>query len=493
MLFNSQIFICLFLPVTLIVYFVLSTFRLNTLSKGWLLATSLLFYGYWSLLHLYLLIGSVLINFLIGSAIAKIKHHRSQAKLLLVIGITINLLLIAYYKYADFFIQSVNSLSQGSLDLLNIALPLAISFYTFTQIAYLVDVYREDIPVYNLLDYSLFVTFFPQLIAGPILRHDEMIPELGRQEKFSERSFALGMSLFTLGLAKKMLIADRLSPWVAEVFTHADAVSFVEAWFGALSYTLQLYFDFSGYSDMAVGLGWLFNINLPINFNSPYKAVSIADFWRRWHITLSNFLRDYLYIPLGGNRKGALRQQGNLVLTMLLGGLWHGAGWTFVLWGGLHGLYLAINHQWRKSGIKLPGWLGWLLTFMAVVLGWVLFRASSLTEGVVLLKTLMGGNGVVLPGNLAPILSWLSPLGIDFVGTSASTALPHLSGTSSQQLATNLGTIVMLLAGVVWLPNAKTIVEKYLPSPIAAAVLGLLLTYCLFMMSQPSEFLYFQF
>ena len=362
MLFNSYIFIFCFLPVTLVIFFGLARFRQIEAAKIWLTISSLFFYAYWNIAYLPLMVISIVFNHQIGGWIASSKPKSSQAKTLLWIGIIVNLIVIAYYKYANFFLSSVQGFVRINFALPEIILPLAISFYTFTQIAYLVDAYRGETKEanYDLLSYSLFVTFFPQLVAGPILRHDELIPQFRqlRNFVFSHKNAARGATFFVLGLAKKVLIADTLSPWVATVFNNAEAVTFIEAWVGALSYTFQLYFDFSGYSDMAIGLGLIFNIRLPINFDSPYKAVSIIDFWRRWHITLSNFLRDYLYITLGGSRRGQVRRYGNLLTTMLLGGLWHGAGWTFVIWGGLHGVYLCINHGWRKLNFSLPQDIG---------------------------------------------------------------------------------------------------------------------------------------
>ncbi len=341
---------------------------------------------------------------------------------------------------------------------------------------------------YDLITYSLFVSFYPQLIAGPILRHDELIPQLRAVKNFifSERNFALGLTLFILGLSKKMLIADNLSPWVAQVFNHADSVTFLEAWIGALSYTFQLYFDFSGYSDMAIGLGWMVNINLPINFNSPYKASSIIDFWRRWHITLSAFLRDYLYIPLGGNRKGETRRIVNLMLTMLLGGLWHGAGWTYVIWGGLHGLFLGINNVWRKLGISLPKFVGVTVTFLAVVASWVLFRAATFQDALELLQAMAGMKGIILPDTFQGVLGWI-PVGGIFQGWQPLRYLPGIGGGYSLII---LG-IVML--AVMKLPNTMQMIEQFTPKIGWGLGIATLATSCLLSLNQVSEFLYFQF
>ncbi|MDJ0730495.1 MAG: MBOAT family O-acyltransferase, partial [Crocosphaera sp.] len=330
MLFNSTIFILGFLPLTLFCFWGLSKLRLTQGVMIWLLISSLFFYSYWNIFspagqgqtiqYIFLIIFSLVINYSIGTEISHSKQFGKRAKFLLILGTILNLSVIIYYKYANFFLDSINSLFSTNYQLENLILPLGISFYTFTQIAYLVDAYRGELKKenYNLPTYGLFILFFPQLIAGPILRHDELIPQLRslKNKIFSSKNFALGLIFFTIGLSKKVIIADTLSPWVATIFNHTSSLTFLEAWVGAISYTLQLYFDFSGYSDMAIGLGYMFNIILPINFNSPYKATSISDFWRRWHITLSNFLRDYLYIPLGGSRRGEIRRYANLIITM---------------------------------------------------------------------------------------------------------------------------------------------------------------------------------
>lgn len=306
-----------------------------------------------------------------------------------------------------------------------VILPLGISFFTFQQIAYLVDAYRGETQEYSALKYGVFVSFFPQLIAGPIVHHKQIVFQLYDKAiyRFNWEKFAIGITIFIAGLFKKVIFADNLARYATPVFQDAARdmqVQFFQAWGGALAYSLQLYYDFSGYSDMAIGAAFMFGITLPINFNSPYKATSIIDFWRRWHITLSNFLRDYLYIPLGGNRKGEIRRYINLMVTMLLGGLWHGAGWTFVLWGGLHGVYLIINNQWRSLCKKLGrarqgnhGWsraIGTFITLVAVVIAWVFFRASNLDAALVLLRGMMGENGVSIPLAIAEELGFLKPL-----------------------------------------------------------------------------------
>jgi alginate O-acetyltransferase complex protein AlgI len=503
MLFNSSIFILGFLPLTLIIFWLLSKFRLAQGVMIWLLISSLFFYSYWNIFapagqgqtiqYIVLVILSVVINYQLGTEISRSELCSKKAKSLLIIGTILNLSVIVYYKYANFFLDSINQLFSTNYVLENLILPLGISFYTFTQIAYLVDAYRGEIKKenYDLPTYGLFILFFPQLIAGPILRHDELIPQLHslKNKIFSSKNFALGLSFFIIGLSKKIIIADTLSPWVRTIFDNASSLTFLEAWFGAISYTLQLYFDFAGYSDMAIGLGFMFNIVLPINFNSPYKATSISDFWRRWHITLSNFLRDYLYIPLGGSRRGETRRYANLIMTMLLGGLWHGAGWTFVVWGGLHGLYLSINHGWRKLNISLPKWLAWMITFFAVIIGWVIFRAQTLSDGIDIIQSMIGMKGIIIPGEIRGKLGFLTTFGVQLQSWNKFAYLPTFN--DSQILSFLV--IFVVTIGALKLPNSQEIVEKINFKLPWALVLGLLGTYCLLSLNRVSEFLYFQF
>lgn len=473
MLFNSYTFIFIFLPAILAGFWGLSRIASVRIAYVWLTAASILFYGFWNLSYLPLLLASIFFNYVTGHLISSCLIRSTQAKILLIAGITTNLLFIGYYKYLNFLLSSVSALFSINLYSNTSVLPLAISFYTFTQIAYLVDAYRGEVKgkKYDLITYTLFVTFFPQLIAGPILRHDELIPQLKERRKFYflSENFAPGLVIFILGLAKKVLIADSLSPWVSSVFNNVDNASLLSAWIGALSYTFQLYFDFSGYSDMAVGLGWMFNIQLPINFNSPYKAGSIIDFWRRWHITLSNFLRDYLYIPLGGSRNGRMRHYVNLLTTMLLGGLWHGAGWTFVFWGGLHGTYLVINHWWHKNGVRLPRAIAWGVTFLAVVVSWMFFRAESFEDGAALLKAMIGFSGSGLPDEPFSLSRDLIELGVQVV------------------------VLLSLLLGVLYLPNTQEMIRSFKPRLRWAIVSACIFTASLMSLNQVSEFLYFQF
>ncbi|OIQ88034.1 peptidoglycan O-acetyltransferase [mine drainage metagenome] len=396
MLFNSPLFIFLFLPVALLGFRFTRAVSWRA-AMAWLTLASLLFYAWWAPWRSWPILVSILFNYLVGRGLFRLGNCR-RADLLLKLGLLGNLAFLGYFKYTNFFMHNLDSLAGLHWQMAEVMLPLGISFFTFTQIAYLVDVRRAVAAEPSFLNYGLFVTFFPHLIAGPIIHHKEMMPQFQRPRSQPwHEDLAVGVSLFAIGLVKKVLIADAIAAHVAPVFAAAghDPVPLTMAWEGALAYTAQIYFDFAGYSDMAIGLARMFGIDLPINFNSPYKSADIIDFWRRWHITLSRFLRDYLYFPLGGNRQGPGRRYLNLLTVMVLGGLWHGANWTFILWGGLHGLALAINHQWRdRVGLRLPRLLAWLATMAVVIPGWVLFRAASLHDALRLLKGMAGLSGL---------------------------------------------------------------------------------------------------
>jgi D-alanyl-lipoteichoic acid acyltransferase DltB (MBOAT superfamily) len=519
MLFNSLPFIFLFLPLVLAGFFVLGRWN-RLVAAGWLALASFAFYGWWSPKYVFLLAGSILFNYSAGLAIVRavLAGDRVRGKRLLTAAVVANLALLAYYKYANFFLDSLNAVAGTSWSFGEIILPLGISFFTFTQIAFLVDAWQGKAREYNLVHYGLFVTYFPHLIAGPILHHGEMMPQFARREIYSPDwdNIAAGATMFLIGLFKKVMIADEIGPYGTPFFDAArsgEALTFIEAWCGALAYTFQLYFDFSGYSDMAVGLSLLFGVRLPVNFHSPYKAVNIIDFWRRWHMTLSRFLRDYLYVPLGGNRKSRTRRYINLLTTMLLGGLWHGAGWTFVLWGALHGVYLAINHGWRELRRSLgqdirksTPWgrrLGCLVTFVAVVAGWVLFRAESVPAALNMLSGMAGLNGFTLPdvwlAKWGAFGQWLAQQGVTFDDTRG-------------LVRTGLVNWIVILLAIVWLaPNSQQIMARarpalaalneapcrsglqWRPSPWLALPAAILAVVCVVNLHKQSEFLYFQF
>ncbi len=430
MLFNSFPFIFVFLPLVLLGFFALARAS-DRLAAGWLTIASLVFYGWRDPGNVALLLASICVNYYLGTRIALMHESgkRSRGRRLLLVAIAANLALLGYFKYATFFVANAQKLIGHAGPLPEIALPIGISFFTFTQIAFLVDAHRGLAREYNFTHYALFVTYFPHLIAGPILHHREMMPQFDRRATYRLNwdNIAVGLTMFILGLFKKTVIADEMAAFATPAFSAAAAgtqLTLLEAWGAALAYTFQIYFDFSGYTDMALGASRMFGIVLPLNFYSPYKAHSIIDFWRRWNITLSRFLRDYVYIPLGGNRKTVSRRYENLLLTMLVGGLWHGAGWTFVFWGGLHGIYLVINHGWRTLRRRIdiaapPGAraLATLITFVAVVVGWVFFRAADFATAVSIISGMLGQNGVVLPLQWEPVTgghTWLSNHGVQF-------------------------------------------------------------------------------
>jgi alginate O-acetyltransferase complex protein AlgI len=490
MLFNSAVFICAFLPITFL-GFVISVRVSEVLATIWLAAASLFFYAYWQPSLIWLISASMLANYSFGQTILMLRESDRLAKIVLTMAVIANLLLITYFKYYNFFANTVSTAGLLTLHTASIILPIGISFFTFTQIAYLVDARRGLVKDNSFIKYILFVSYFPHLIAGPILHHSEMIPQF-RATNYSIRleNIAVGLTIFIIGLGKKVVLADTVAPYANLVFDQ-PSVTAAAAWGGVLAYTLQIYFDFSGYSDMAIGLSYLFGIRLPLNFNSPYKAANIVDFWRRWHMTLSRFLRDYLYIALGGNRRGNARRYINLLLTMAIGGLWHGAAWTFVIWGLLHGMYLAINHLWEavaeRAGFESDAWYhrltGTAVTFIAVVVAWVFFRASSIENAIAVLDAMCGAHGWI-QWNLGWRLALQQP---DVVATI---------------------TILLLLTVVWFLPNSQEIMAHYevalekpartgwlswRPKPIHAVWVALLAITSVVMMQKNSPFLYFQF
>ena len=486
MLFNSYEFIFAFLPITFFIYFYLNHKRLTEASKGFLVFSSLFFYSWWNIAYLPIILSLMLFNYIIGNSLNNGEgHHRYSKKSILTFGIVLNIALLGYFKYMDFFIENINLVSGSNIDLLHLALPLAISFFTFQQISYLVDSYRQETKEYDFLNYALFVTFFPQLIAGPIVHHKEMMPQFAttRNKVKNYKNIAMGLFIFSIGLFKKVVIADTFAVWATQGFDVATTLNLFEAWATSLSYTFQLYFDFSGYTDMAIGAALLFNIKLPINFNSPYKATDIQDFWRRWHITLSRFLKDYVYIPLGGNRKGEFRTYNNLMATFIIGGIWHGAGWTFVFWGFLHGIALVIHRAWSKLGFKIWTWLAWFITFNFVNFSWVFFRAKEWDDAVKVLSGMFSLDNIVLPNQLAGKLAFLNSYGIEF-------------GRFTANLAAGKDLIAWLFIGFIIILFFKNSIQKisnfelnYKTSIFSAIILII----SIYSLGNKSEFLYFNF
>jgi alginate O-acetyltransferase complex protein AlgI len=498
-LFNSYEFLFAFLPVVWIGFEVLRRQGSGTLAKWWLTLSSLGFYTYWNPKFLPILLASMTISYAIARRLALTADAGGRLrKWLLVGGIFFNLSLLAYFKYTNFLVDNLRSALGIDLIVDRVVLPIGISFYTFQKIALLVDSYRGQVRHLDLSSYCLFVTFFPQLIAGPIAHHSEMIPQFkGARVGPRLDRLTVGLTLLAIGLFKKVFIADTAALAVDPVFVHAGASAgpgLVESWIGVLSYAFQIYFDFSAYSDMAVGLGWMFGIRLPINFASPYKATSVAEFWQRWHITLSRFLRNYLYIPIGGNRHGQLRHLWNLFLTMTLGGVWHGAGWTFLVWGSLHGSFLVVHRIWQKSGPRTPLvdsiWLGRVLTFLLVVIAWVPFRAPDLASMRAVYAGMLGLHGLGLRATplthpllnatlIAVLLAvvWCLPNTYEWMGAS-SPGLP-----SSGYPSTSIGAS----------PTEAPIWTAWRPAPLLGVAIGGLLFACVVKMNDVSPFLYFQF
>lgn len=465
MLFNSYIFIFAFLPLMLIGYFWLLRKRLVLGSKIWLVGGSLFFYGYWNIVYIPLLLISILINFFAGSALSTMPLDGGKRTLtkkqLLLFGIVFNIGLLGYFKYTDFFLENFNGIFAANIPLPHIILPIGISFFTFTQIAFLVDAYKNKVKEYDLLRYMLFVTYFPHLLAGPILHHAEMMPQFANKWNFALRwrNIAIGLFLFAIGLFKKVVIADTFAEWANAGFNTTVPLSLIEAWITSLSYTLQLYFDFSGYTDMAIGISLMFNIRLPINFNSPYKAKDIQDFWRRWHITLSRFLRDYVYIPLGGNQVSKYRNYTNLFSVFLIGGIWHGAAWMFVVWGALHGFAIVIHRIWKDLGFTMWNWVGWLITFNFVNITWIFFRAE---------------NWKMAQNVFFPMITF------------------HQETFQSDSVK-KLVLIVFVILLLIWLKNSQVWAIKIKNNWVFRLMIGGMLGISIIMLNKISEFIYFNF
>lgn len=380
MVFSSYEFIFLFLPFVVLVYYLLSSIENYIYQHAFLILASLFFYGYFNVSYLFLIISSVIINY----SLAKIMTRTKESKPLFIIGILFNIGLLSYFKYYDFFIHNINTVFQTSFNLKYILLPLGISFFTFQQFSFLLSVYKKKEKVERFIDYSLFVTFFPQLVAGPIVTYSEMMPQFKDMSRryLNTENFSVGVFIFTIGLFKKIVIADTLATFVNNGYNMTYSLGTISALVTVLSYSFQIYFDFCGYSEMAIGLGKMFNINLPLNFNRPYLSLNVKEFWNRWHMTLGRALGSYIYIPLGGNRKGKIRTYVNLMVTFLVSGLWHGAAWTFVVWGGLHGVASTTERVFDTSFKKIKPLIRQIMTFTFVTLAWVLFRATSWTDAI---------------------------------------------------------------------------------------------------------------
>lgn len=494
MVFSSFQFVLVFFPVVVVVFLLLQARNHIRASSLWLIAASFFFYGWWNYRYLLLPFGSVVFNFLLGR---KLLATKTGSRGLLIFGLVANLSILGWYKYAGFFADNFAAFTGLALHVPQIALPLAISFCTFQQISFLVDCHRQQVRHFDFRRYLLYIVFFPHLIAGPVVRHDELLPQLEKPRDINTRwhDLSWGIHLFTLGLFKKTVFADSMAVYADAIFNAAargDQLSMLEAWGGAIAYTFQLYFDFSGYADMALASARMLGIHLPQNFNSPYKAENITDFWRRWHITLSHFLRDYLYIPLGGSRAGVVRTYGNLVLTMLLGGLWHGAAWTYVIWGTLHGIALAVCHWW-KSFTKPRRWiipraLASFLTLLFVIFGWVIFRANSWPAARSVLCAMFGQTTLEFPRSLAFVGR------LTGVAVSPTRQLGHLADSN----VFLYGALLFLLCK--YAPNSQEWMEQHrwgsmdnLTLPRAILLAALLAICMINMLSHNEVFIYYVF
>ncbi|SVB18963.1 uncharacterized protein METZ01_LOCUS171817 [marine metagenome] len=478
------------MPVSFFGYFYLNHKRLTTASKVWLVFSSLFFYSWWNIVYLPLILTSVLFNFAIASAIVErdeLKKKYFSKKSLLQIGLVFNIGLLAYFKYADFFISNTNSLVNTDIGLLHLALPLAISFFTLQQIAFLVDSYEGLAKEKNFLNYIIFVTFFPQLIAGPIVHHKEMMPQFVsiRNKAKNYKNIAMGLFILSIGLFKKVVIADTFAIWATSGFDTATTLNLFEAWFTSLSYTFQLYFDFSGYTDIAMGAALLFNIKLPINFNSPYKATGIIDFWQRWHITLSRFITTYIYTPLVKSFDNLNFHKAMIatVITFLIAGLWHGASWMFVIFGGLHGLALVVNNYWKKTKIKMNKILAWFITFNFVNITMIFFRAEEWGDAIKVLRSMFSLDNIMLPSMLESVLPFLNKYGVEF-------------GLFTQNIQGRSFTLVFLIIGfilVLFFENSNKKLDNFKLNFINSFIFVMAFTISFYKLSGYSEFLYFRF
>ncbi len=477
MLFNSYVFMLAFLPITLCVYFLLSRLpeRIPA-GKLFLVLASFVFYGYNNPRYVPIIVSSILINYVLSQFMLRARRKAVRLPLML-LGLAFNLGILFYFKYYDFFVENLNRAFGLNWTLNHLMLPLGISFFTFQQLSYVIDSYKQIVPRYNILDYALFVTFFPQLIAGPIVLHSEIVPQFAdpQNRHFNFDNFAPGLYAFALGLFKKVVVADTFAAAVETGFGAAATLNTAEAWFVAIGYALQLYFDFSGYCDMATGVGLMFNIRLPINFNSPYKSLNIREFWQRWHITLSRFLTNYLYFPLGGSRKGMLRTCVNLMIVFMVSGLWHGAGWLFLMWGLMHGVANVLYRLTRKRYDALHPALQWGLTFGFVVIAWVFFRAENLSDALAIVRSMFSMN-------FGPLRE----------GITSAFALPggfHPGYNALYMLAW----YAISLFACLGTRNTYEKTMSFKPTLLNAMSTVLIILYCTLSLSNVSVFLYFNF
>lgn len=485
MLFNSYVFIFAFLPITLFGYFILNHFRKHNIAKVWLVVCSLFFYGYFNFSYLWIIVTSVIVNYLISYYFERSKSSKAKLrKFLFCLGLFLNIGILFFYKYLDFVFETIGNIFNSDPIHLGLILPLGISFFTFQQVSFLIDSYRGKAKQYNILDYSLFVTFFPQLIAGPIVLHSEVIPQFENPTnlRFNMDNFAKGLFAFSRGLAKKVLIADNFGKFVSYGYTNVSGLSSFEAVLTILAYTFQIYFDFSGYCDMASGIAYMFNIELPVNFNSPYKARNISDFWKRWHITLTRFLTHYVYFPLGGSRCSKARTCLNVFIVFLVSGIWHGAGFTFILWGALHGLAMVVYRLLKKWIDKIPYALTWIVTFVFVCVTWVYFRAETIPAANELIARVFSG-GFLLQAEIVDTLLQIIPIHL-------------IKNIFDYNGAINVIMIVVMIGAIMVCLFTKNVQEKvkiFRPRITNLLTTILLLLWSVLSLSGVSTFLYFNF
>ena len=464
MLFNSLVFIFVFLPITFLLYFGLNRLQQYMAAKAVLVVASLYFYAFFNWSYLPIILSSIVVNYFVAWRM-KVDEQRWLRKLWLVVGVAFNIGMIGYFKYFDFFIENINTLFKTDYTLRNILLPLGISFFTFQQVAFVVDSYRRKTELPKFLDYCNFVTFFPQLIAGPIVLPEEMLPQFEDKTKrrVNYENLFNGLFIFALGLGKKVLIADSIAVFANTGFDLMTTYTMAEAWLTSLAYSFQLYFDFSGYCDMAIGIGLMFNIKLPLNFNAPYRACDFQDFWRRWHMTLNRFLTQYLYIPLGGSRRGEVRTLVNIFIVFLVSGIWHGAGWTFIVWGILHGLTMIVNRLWKKYGVTLPNWIAIPLTFFFVNIFWVFFRADSLSDAMLIVKSMFDNTNLILTQDFTSNLASILPNKVNMMILFASFVIGVSGKTAYQWMETkghyrwkSMVTVVAFVVGCLYISRVVT-------------------------------------
>ena len=486
MLFNSYIFILLFLPLTLFLYYGFNHLGKGETAKWALIIASLLFYGYFDVGYLPVILASICFNYGCSKVLLSFKYEKYKRSILGA-GIGCNVGLLLYIKYRNFFLENVNAIFGSSFELEQLLLPLGISFFTFQQIAYLVDSFQEETGEYSFTDYVLFVTFFPKLSMGPIVLHHQLIPQFNQKENksLSQTRFSLGIWWFTIGLAKKVLLADTLGKGVDWAYANVEVLGGLDVIVVALLYTLQLYFDFSGYCDMACGIGEMFQISLPRNFNSPYKATSITEFWNRWHMTLSGFLQKYIYFPLGGSRKGLARSILNILIVFLISGIWHGAAWTFVVWGVLHGVARVLHKLFEKQWNVIPKAIRWFVTFIFLNITWIFFRATDLKQAGVLLKKIVTDFEWKLQGGL---MQQFDVLEFTYIEEHVGPLLRIVKAYPQIHLL-----LIMFIGLFVALGPKNLYEKKFKPGIVNALISVILLVWCIMSFSGVSTFLYFNF